>query len=39
MKSKNENKEGKWGYVCGGEKRKEEMYRWKKKMKREGKIR
>ena len=39
MKLKNEDKEEKWGYVCGGEKRKEKerTYGWKK-MKREEKI-
>ena len=38
MKSKNEDKEEKWGYVCGGEKtkgkkkrkEKEQTYGWKK---------
>ena len=43
MKLKNEDKEEKWGYVCGGEKtwekrkEKEQTYGWKK-MKREEKI-
>ena len=40
MKSKNEDKEEKWGYMCGGEKTRENKKNkvWMEKMKREEKI-
>ena len=40
MKIKNEDKEEKWGYMCGGEKTRENKKNkvWMEKMKREEKI-